>query len=138
MNANESKPHKAIAHDVYEYAGFKYAIERDANGKAVGMSPVPGQHPAAMKGTHRRNALAMYLEDAGQFEKVRAAIAKLPPVDLGPDSFDPFVPTPTRWRASDVRKPSTVVGVDHHVTCPSCDEPITQGAAHCSACGALL
>jgi hypothetical protein len=47
--------------ELYEYIGFKYIIKRiDAS---YSIEPLPGQHRAAAKEKHRRNALQCYLED---------------------------------------------------------------------------
>lgn len=117
---------KPLAHDIYEYAGFRYTIYRDVNGKAVDMIPVAGQHVASRKEKHRRAALQMYLDDKGKFDEVRATIANA--AAYKPATVE-SLPVPTRWRE---RSPET----PHHVNCPSCDGPITVGAKTCPTCGA--
>jgi len=79
----------------YVYAGFTYAIEFDSTGRPTDMRPVPGQHEAAWKDKHRRNALDMYLADKGGFAEVRDAVARArkarmdtPPVADPPRKLD--------------------------------------------------
>lgn len=47
--------------EVYEYAGFQYVIEHRDGGDVV-LTPVLGQHLAAYRDRHIRNAKQMYLE----------------------------------------------------------------------------
>jgi hypothetical protein len=48
----------------YEYAGFQFIIYRV--GKAWEIIPASGQHWAAAKDRHLRNALEMFLQDRGE------------------------------------------------------------------------
>lgn len=47
--------------EIYEYAGFEYEVEHPNGG--LRLTPVPGQHPAAYKDRHIRNATQQYRED---------------------------------------------------------------------------
>jgi len=47
--------------EIYEYIGFLYLVEKD--GDDVRMVPLEGQHRAASKAKHIRNARFAYLED---------------------------------------------------------------------------
>ncbi len=45
----------------YEYAGFRYRmVEEGGRFRAI---PLPGQHPAASKDRHRRNAESQFAEE---------------------------------------------------------------------------
>ena len=46
----------------YEYVGFRYVIDHGPNGWLVA-TPEPGQHPAANKEKHRRNAVEQFLQE---------------------------------------------------------------------------
>jgi hypothetical protein len=54
-----------MATEIYEYAGFRYTVVRgDGRDKGdIEMVPVVGQHKAAWKDKHTRNARECYLED---------------------------------------------------------------------------
>ena len=47
--------------ETYEYAGFEYEVEHPNGG--LRLTPVPGQHPAAYRDRHIRNATQQYRED---------------------------------------------------------------------------
>lgn len=47
----------------YEYAGFLYTI--DGTLAHLTATPKPGQHPAAGREKHRRNAISCFLHDHG-------------------------------------------------------------------------
>jgi hypothetical protein len=46
--------------EIYEYAGFQYTVTH-AEGHVI-LTPVLGQHPAASKEKHIRNATECYLD----------------------------------------------------------------------------
>lgn len=52
-----------ITRVTYTYAGFRFEITVDEAGNALGAWPVPGQHPSAQKGLHRRNAMQSYTDE---------------------------------------------------------------------------
>ncbi len=54
---------KASSEEIYTYAGFRYHVLKNANGEAIRMLPVSGQHEAARKDKHCHNALQMYLDE---------------------------------------------------------------------------
>lgn len=122
-----------FAHDVYEHAGRVFTIRRDAHGKAVAMVPRDGL-------LYTRElcdaALDAYLNDAGDFASVRAAIRDGARREPAPPPAPETVPTPTRWRSPHTMKPS--VGDPSPVPCPSCDGPLTVGAKACPTCHATL
>lgn len=47
----------------YEYAGFIFEVIRDVTGKMTDLVPAEGQHQAAYKDKHRRNARECYRQD---------------------------------------------------------------------------
>jgi hypothetical protein len=49
----------------YEYVGFHFEIMVDETGKPVNAKAMPGQHAAAYKDKHRRNAMECYAQDNG-------------------------------------------------------------------------
>lgn len=71
--------------EIYVYAGFRFIVHRD-EGKFIELEAAPGQHPAALKSKHRRNAEEMFrdLENhRRRLSEIDAALAR--PVEEGKD-----------------------------------------------------
>jgi hypothetical protein len=60
--------------DVYEYAGFKFHVVKDASGNVSDMAAVEGQHKAAYADRHRRNALQSYQDNEGEDDGVGGVV----------------------------------------------------------------
>ena len=51
----------------YEYAGFRYVIDRTLSRLVA--TPAPGQHKAAWKEKHRRAALSCFMQEHGDVDR---------------------------------------------------------------------